>query len=96
MSEFFKDLLEQAAEEGKVIRFTLRAGEWEVSLGEDIDDMTLPELEDYLAELESRLSDMDDEEPEDDSSDEYEKWAEAHEDLEDLIDDVNERIEEFS
>ena len=48
MSEFFKDLLEQAAEEGKVIRFTLRAGEWEVSLGEDIDDMTLPELEDYL------------------------------------------------
>lgn len=96
MNEPFKELLAQAAEERKVVQFTLRSGKWEMRLEKDIEDMTLPELEDYLAELESQLSTMDDDEPEDDSSDEYEAWAEAHEDLEDLIDDVNDRIEELS
>jgi hypothetical protein len=59
MNEPFKELLAQAAEERKVVQFTLRSGKWEMRLEKDIEDMTLPELEDYLAELESQLSTMD-------------------------------------
>lgn len=86
-------LFEQGLEEGKVIRLTFQNGNWSVSLGDDIEAMSLPELEAYRDELYARLDDLDSVEPSDMESDEYSDWADTHEELEDLIDDVIERIE---
>lgn len=62
-------------------------------MGDDIEAMSLTELEAYRDELYARLDDLDSVEPSDMERDEYSDWADTHEELEDLIDDVIERIE---
>ena len=54
------------------------------------------ELEEYRAELEARLCDMDDDEPEDMAGEEFEQWADAHESLEDLLSEAEDRIDELT
>ena len=57
--------------------------------------LSLEELEEYRAELEARLRDMDDDEPEDMAGEEFEQWADAHESLEDLLSEAEDRIDEL-
>ena len=92
--ENFDELVDRALEEGKLIKLTNTGAGWDVSLEEDIEEMSEEELKEYLTSLEQRLEELSDEEPEDDDSDEYETWADAHEDLEDRIDEVKELLEE--
>lgn len=90
----FDELVDRALEKGKLIKLTNNGAGWDVSLEEDIEEMSEEELKEYLTSLEQRLEELSDEEPEDDGSDEYETWADAHEDLEDCIDEVKELLEE--
>jgi len=64
MIDFFKELMEQALELELAVRFTKQDGEWFAALGGELDSLSLEELEEYRAELETRLCDMDEEEPE--------------------------------
>ncbi len=95
MIDFFKELVEQALDLELTIRFTKRDGEWFAALGGELDSLLLEELEEYRAELEARLCDMDDDEPEDMAGEEFEQWAEAHESLEDLLSEAEDRIDEL-
>lgn len=90
----FDELVDRALEKGKLIKLTNNGAGWDVSLEEDIEEMSEEELKEYLTSLEQRLEELSDEEPEDDGSDEYETWADALEDLEDCIDEVKELLEE--
>ena len=96
MDDFFKELIEQAMNEGKTIRFSVSGGEWSAVLGEDIEVLSKEELEEYHSELEDRLDDMDDTKPEDLSSEEFGLWADAHENLKCLINEIDDRISELS
>ena len=87
MDNFFKELIEQAMNEGKVIHFSVRGGEWSAALGEDVEALSRAELEEYCSELEDRLGDMD--------SEEFSLWADAHEELKDLIGEVKDRLSEL-
>lgn len=95
MDDFYKDLMEQALNEGKVVRFSVKGGEWGAALGEDIEVLSRAELEGYHAELEERLGDMEDARPNDPASKEFAVWADAHEGLKDLISEVEDRIDEL-
>lgn len=96
MADFFKELMEQALNEGKVIRFSVRDGEWNAVLGEDIEALSQTELEGCRAELEDRLGDMDDIRHEDLDTEELSLWADAHENLKDIIGAVEDRLSELS
>ena len=96
MIDFFKKLMEQALDLELTVRFTKRDGEWFAALGDELDSLSLEELEEYRSELEARLCDMDDGEPEDMAGEEFEQWADAHESLEDLLSEVEDRIDELS
>ena len=61
-----------------------------------LEEMTLPQLQYYLAGLEEVLEDMDSREPRSRHSDAYDRWAEEHEDLEDLMDEIRDRMDELS
>ena len=94
MEQFDADkLIEQAAEKGKVIKFSNHAGQWEATLEEDIEVMDRPALLDYLERLHELMEELDKREPEDMESEEYDDWALEHEDLEDRIDEVEELLE---
>lgn len=80
------------AESGVPIKFTLRIS---TDDDPDIDELTVEQLEAYLAELENQLDELDANEPEDDGSNAYDEWADQHEELEDLIDEVEDRLEEL-
>lgn len=95
MIDFFKELMEQALELELAVRFTKQDGEWFAALGGELDSLSLEELEEYRAELEARLCDMDDEEPEEMAGEEFEQWASAHESLEDLLSEVEDRIDDL-
>lgn len=60
-----------------------------------LEDMTAAELEEYLAELEGRLSALDAKEPKNMNSEAYDLWADEHEMLEDAIDEVREFLDEL-
>ena len=96
MIDFFKKLMEQALDLELTVRFTKRDGEWFAALGDELDSLSLEELEEYRSELEARLCDMDDDEPEDMAGEEFERWADVHERLEDLLSEVEDRIDELS
>ena len=96
MIDVFKKLMEQALDLELTVRFTNRDGEWFATLGDELDGLSIEELEEYRAELEARLCDMDDGEPEDMDSEEFERWADAHESLEDLLSEVEDRIDELT
>ena len=94
MEQFDADkLIEQATEEGKVIKFSNHAGQWEATLEEDIEAIDRPALLDYLERLHELMEELDEREPEDMESEEYDDWALEHEDLEDRIDEVEELLE---
>ncbi len=94
MKQFDADkLIERAAEEGKIIKFSNKAGLWEVTLEYDIEAMDHPALLDYLEQLHELMEELDEREPEDMESEEYDNWALEHEDLEDRIDEVEELLE---
>lgn len=95
MDDFFKELIEQAMNEGKVIHFSVRGGEWSAALGEDVESLSQAELEEYRSELEDRLGDMDDIKPDDMDSEEFSLWADAHEELKNLIGEVKDRLSEL-
>lgn len=59
-----------------------------------LEDMSRPELEAYLAQLERRLADLDAREPRSMTSPAYDDWADEHEVLEDAIDEVRELLED--
>ena len=63
--------------------------------GDALDSLFPEELEQYRAELEARLQDMDDDEPEDMAGEEFEQWADAHESLEDLLSEAEDRMDEL-
>ena len=86
-------LIERAAEEGKIIKFSNKAGLWEVTLEDDIEAMDRPALLDYLERLHELIEELDEREPEDMQSEEYDDWALEHEDLEDRIDEIEELLE---
>lgn len=95
MIDFFNKLMEQALDLELAVRFIKRDGEWFAVLGDELDSLSLEELEEYRAELEAQLCDMDDEEPEDMAGEEFERWADAHESLEDLLSEAEDRIDEL-
>lgn len=95
MDDFFKELMEQALNEGKIVRFSVKDGEWNVALGEDIEVLSQAELTGYRAELEDRLSDMEDIKPRDLASEEFSLWADVRESLKDLISEVEDRLDEL-
>ena len=95
MIDFFKKLMEQALDLELTVRFTKRDGEWFAALGDELDSLPLEELEEYRAELEARLRDMDDDEPEDMAGEGFEQWGGAHEGLEDLLSEAEDRIDEL-
>lgn len=72
MIYFFKKLMEQALDLELTVRFTKRDGEWLATLGDELGSLPLEELEEYRAELEARLRDMDNDEPEDMTGEEFE------------------------
>lgn len=59
----------------------------------DPGDMTKPQLEAYLAQLEGFLIQLDAREPKNENSEAFDDWAQEHEDLEDLIDDVRDALD---
>ena len=94
MKQFDADkLIERAAEEGKIIKFSNKAGLWEVTLEDDIEAMDRPALLYYLERLHELIEELDEREPEDMQSEEYDDWALEHEDLEDRIDEIEELLE---
>ncbi|WP_300764860.1 hypothetical protein [uncultured Oscillibacter sp.] len=96
MIDFFKKLMEQALDLELTVRFTKRDGEWFAALGDELDGLSLEELEEYRSELEARLRDMDDDEPENMAGEKFEQWADARESLEDLLSEVENRIDELT
>lgn len=96
MIDFSKELMEQALDLGRIVRFTKRNGEWFASLGDELDGLSPEELEAYRVELKARLHDMNENEPEDMDSEAFEQWADAHESLEDLLSETEDRIDELS
>ena len=95
MDNFFKELIEQAMNEGKVFHFLVRGGVWRGALGVSGVGLSRAELEEYCSELEDRLGDMDDIKPENLDSEEFSLWADAHEELKDLIGEVKDRLSEL-
>ena len=96
MIDFFKELMEQALNLELAVRFTKQGGDWFATLGDELDSLSQEELEEYRAELEARLCDMDGDEPEDMAGEEFEQWADAHESLEDLLSEAEDRIDELT
>ena len=60
----------------------------------DLSSMSLPELEEYLDEVETALMAREDEEPNEDAE-EHTAWEESCEELEDLMEEIEERIREL-
>lgn len=95
MIDFFKKVMEQALDLELTVHFTKQNGEWFAALGDELDSLSLAELEEYRTELEARLCEMDDDEPEDMAGEAFERWADAHESLEDLLSEVEDRIDDL-
>ena len=49
--ENFDELVDRALEEGKLIKLTNNGAGWDVSLEEDIEEMSEEELKEYLTSL---------------------------------------------
>ena len=77
------------------VHFAKRDGEWFAALGDELDRLSLTELEEYRAELEARLCGMDDDEPEDMAGEAFERWADVHESLEDLLSEAEDRLDQL-
>ena len=60
----------------------------------DPEEMTVPEREELLEDLNAQLAELDAREPKSNSGDDFEAWAEEHEDLEDAIDEILDILDE--
>lgn len=60
-----------------------------------LEDMTRQELEEYLAQLQAELDELDAGEPKNVKSEAYEQWADEHEELEDAMDEVRELLDKL-
>ncbi len=78
--------------EGKTIEVTLRVSSVEE---QDVEKLSIPELEEYIEQLQEKLDDLEGEEPDDDDSEEYEEWEEECDLLQDMIDDAQNRLDEL-
>lgn len=58
-----------------------------------LEDMNRQQLEDYLAQLQKQLEELDSREPRNMNSEAYEQWADEHEELEDAMDEVREFLD---
>ena len=54
----------------------------------EIDSLTAQELEQYRAQTQQMIADLDALEPRSEKSEAYDAWAELHEDLEDVLDEI--------
>ena len=54
----------------------------------EIDSLTAQELEQYRAQTQQMIADLDALEPRSEKSEVYDAWAELHEDLEDVLDEI--------
>ena len=61
----------------------------------ELEGMSREQLEEYLQQVRSQITQLDEEEPADMNSEEYETWGDAHEELEDLADEIMDRLEEL-
>lgn len=61
----------------------------------DVEFMNRAELEQYLAQLQKELEELDAREPKNLNSEAHEDWEDQHEDLEDLIDEVLDRLDDL-
>lgn len=62
---------------------------------DEINSMSLEELQEKLDEAESALSDLDDEEPDEEDEEAYSEWEDRYSMIEDLIDELEDRITEL-
>lgn len=60
----------------------------------DPEEMTVPELEELLSELQEQKKLLDAKEPKKQDSEAFDAWAEEHEDLEDAIDEILDLLDE--
>lgn len=67
----------------------------DVEVEPDIDELTIEQLEEYLLDLDYRISDLDGYEPDDEDSDAHEEWEDKYYDLEELYKRVEERLEQL-
>ncbi len=58
------------------------------------EEMTVPELEELLSELQEQKRELDKREPKKKDGDEFDAWAQEHEDLEDAIDEILDILDE--
>ena len=56
----------------------------DIEVEPDIEEFNEAQLEEYLADLEDRLGELEDNEPDDTGSDEYDEWEESRLKLEEL------------
>lgn len=54
----------------------------------EIEALTAQELEQYRAQTQQMIADLDALEPRSEKSEAYDAWAELHEDLEDVLDEI--------
>ena len=59
----------------------------------EIDSLTAQELEQYRAQTQQMIADLDALEPRSEKSEAYDAWAELHEDLEDVLDEILDCLE---
>lgn len=60
----------------------------------DPEEMTVPELEELLEDLNAQMDELNAREPKSKSGDAFDAWAEEHEDLEDAIDEILDILDE--
>lgn len=61
----------------------------------EINSMSLEELQEKLDEVEGALSDLEDEEPDEEDEDAYSEWEDRCFELENLIDELEDRISDL-
>jgi|GEM_PF-4449905 len=90
--------VEITIEKSKAQKITVTIGIDNDSLDIDEDEinaMTLEELQNKLDEAECALSDLEDEEPDEEDEEKYSEWEDRYSMLEDLIDELEDRISEL-
>lgn len=66
-----------------------------IAVEPDIESLTVEQLEEYLGDLECRLSDLEDNEPDAADEEAYDDWEDEYGRIEELIEEVMERLEEL-
>ena len=59
----------------------------------ELEGLDAPALEQYRAQTQQMIDDLDAQEPRSEKSEAYDTWAELHEDLEDVLDEILDLME---